>query len=103
MFLHNQMKMCIKQPVYLLLVLFILTISCRQDNHRLTALQTFGDNVLEKGKDRWSSKSSPLLADGINLQNQKPLEYTYDGEIGVRGEGGDPNRWIMHNLANQQN
>lgn len=88
-----------------MLVIILLAFSCTssKDSQRIIAVQTFADNVLEKGMDRWSGKNTPLLADGINVQTGEPLEYVYDGQIGVRGEGGEPNSWIMHNLANQQN
>jgi pectate lyase len=89
---------------YSLVILVLLSFSCgSRDSQYLSAVQTFADNVLEKGIDRWSGKNTPLLADGINLKTDEPLEYVYDGQIGVRGEGGEPNSWIMHNLANQQN
>lgn len=88
---------------WLLLVLFILSVSCQQDSERITTVQTYADNVLEKGIDQWSGKDTPLLVDGINVDTNEPLEYVYDGHIGVRGEGGEPNQWIIHNLARQQN
>ena len=101
------MKTNIKVPfLFLFLVLITgISISCKKEkgNQRLIAVRTFADNVLEKGIDRWSGKNTPLLADGINTDTNEPLEYVYDGSTGVRGEGGPPNKWIMHNLANQQN
>jgi pectate lyase len=94
----------------LLLLLYLVLITCvsvsckREDeNRRLNAVRAFADNVLAKGMDRWSGKNTPLLADGINVETNEPLEYVYDGSTGVQGEGGPPNKWIMHNLASQQN
>lgn len=72
-------------------------------SRRLIAVQTFADNVLKKGRDRWSGQNTPLLADGINVNTGEPLEYIYNGEAGVRGEAGAANHWITHNLASQQN
>ncbi len=99
------MKMKHFKLIYPVLPVFFLILSCTssKDSQRIEAVQTFADNVLEKGIDQWSGKNTPLLADGINLETGEPLEYVYNGEIGVRGEGGEPNSWIMHNLANQQN
>ena len=101
------MKTNIKGPfLFICLVLITgISISCEKEkeSQRLIAVRTFADNVLEKGLDRWSGKNTPLLADGINVDTNEPLEYVYDGSTGIRGEGGPPNKWIMHNLANQQN
>jgi pectate lyase len=101
------MKTSINVPFLFVCLVLIscISISCKQEkeNLRLIAVRTFADNVLEKGIDRWSGKNTPLLADGINVDTNEPLEYVYDGSTGVRGEGGPPNKWIMHNLANQQN
>jgi pectate lyase len=88
---------------YMICILLILYVSCKKESTRLIAVKTFADNVIEKGLDRWSGKNTPLLADGINVDTNEPLEYVYDGRIGVRGEGGPANHWIMHNLASQQN
>jgi pectate lyase len=88
-----------------LLVVIILCISCKysHENKRLEAVKIFADNVLEKGHDRWSGHNTPLLADGINVNTGEPIEYVYDGQVGVNGLGGPPNKWIIHNLASQQN
>jgi pectate lyase len=101
------MKTNIKVPfLFICLVLITcISISCKKEkeSQRLFAVRTFADNVLENGIDRWSGKNTPLLCDGINIDTNEPLEYVYDGSTGVRGEGGPPNKWIMHNLASQQN
>ncbi|MCX6332919.1 MAG: pectate lyase [Bacteroidia bacterium] len=101
------MKTNIKVPfLFVCLVLITgISISCKKEdkNRRLNAVRIFADNVLEKGIDRWSGKNTPLLADGINVITNEPLEYVYDGSTGAMGEGGPPNKWIIHNLANQQN
>lgn len=97
------MKLSKLNVAYLVLFFFILIVSCKKESQRLNAVKSFADNVLEKGVDQWSGKNTPLLADGINVDTNKPLEYVYDGSIGVKGQGGAPNSWIMHNLASQQN
>lgn len=91
-------------PVYPCLMLLSVLFSCAsRDSHRLDAVRTYADNVLEQGIDRWSGKNTPLLADGIDVNTNEPLKYVYNGEIGVRGEGGPAKDWIIHNLASQQN
>jgi pectate lyase len=101
------MKTNIRVPfLFICLVLITcISISCKKgkESQRLIAVRIFADNVLEKGIDRWSGKNTPLLVNGINVDTNEPLEYVYDGSIGVLGEGGPSNKWIMHNLASQQN
>jgi pectate lyase len=102
------MKTIIKVAFLFLCLVLISCVSIISDKKEresqyLNAVRMFADNVLEKGHDQWSGKNTPLLADGINIYTNEPLEYIYDGSIGVRGKGGPPNKWIMHNLANQQN
>jgi pectate lyase len=58
----------------------------------MKAVRTFAANVLEKGRDRWSGKATPLLADGINLETGKPVVWRHQGR-----------EYIIHNLASQQN
>jgi pectate lyase len=86
-----------------LLFIIFITVSCKPESDRITSVRIFADNVLENGIDRWSGKNTPLLADGINIETNEPLEYVYDGRVGVQGMGGEANRWIIHNLARQQN
>lgn len=88
-----------------LLIYLMIFPSCKttKENERIIAVKTFANNVLDSGIDKWSGKNTPLLADGIDLTTGEPLEYVYDGSIGLRGEGGKPNHWIIHNLASQQN
>ena len=89
---------------YLCLIACSLFVSCQSgESERLRAVRIYADNVLKKGADRWSGKNTPLLADGVNVRDNEPLKYVYNGEIGVHGEGGAPNEWITHNLASQQN
>lgn len=90
--------------VCILLIFLFVSSSCKKKNsERIDTVKTYADNVLNMGLDRWSGKNTPLIADGIDLETGEPLEYVYDGRIGIRGEGGQPNSWIIHNLASQQN
>jgi len=102
------MKTIIKVAFLFLCLVLISCVSIildkkEKESQYLNAVRLFADNVLEKGHDRWSGKNTPLLADGINIYTDEPLEYIYDGRKGGRGKGGPPDKWIMHNLANQQN
>jgi pectate lyase len=62
------------------------------ESPRMKAVRTFADKVLDKGRDRWSGKATPLLADGINLDTGKPVVWRHGGR-----------EYIIHNLASQQN
>ncbi len=62
------------------------------DDRRLQAVVAFADNVLAKGRDRWSGKNTPLLADGVNVDTGQPVEWVFRGK-----------RWVVSNLASQQN
>ncbi len=62
------------------------------DSTRLATVRAFADHVLEKGRDRWSGKKTPLLADGINVDTGEPVVWRYRNR-----------EYIIHNLASQQN
>lgn len=76
----------------LISVLTFLFVSCNEESNRIATVRNFSDNVIEKGLDRWSGKNTPLLADGINIYTEEPVEWIYNGE-----------KFIIHNLASQQN
>lgn len=61
-------------------------------DRRLQAVVAFADNVLEKGRDRWSGQETPLLPDGLNVETGEPVEWVFRGDS-----------FIVHNLASQQN
>ena len=83
---------------YLFIILLIFVVSCKSSrNKRIDTVKTFADNVYEKGLDRWSGKNTPLLADGINVDTNEPVEWVY------RNSQGEVSTWIIHNLASQQN
>ena len=52
----------------------------------------FADNVLARGRDRWSGRNTPLFADGVHVDTWNPVEWHHR-------EG----RSIVCNFANQQN
>jgi len=56
----------------------------------LETVQTFADNVLERGRDRYGELHSPLFADGINVDTGEPVRWDGDG-------------WILSNFGSQQN
>jgi len=62
------------------------------DRARLRAVVEFADNVLEKGRDRYGEKPTPLFVDGLNVDTLEPVEWVDKGR-----------RWIPSNLASQQN
>lgn len=58
----------------------------------LEIARRFADNVLDKGRDHWSGRDTPLLADGINVDTGEPVVWRFRGDA-----------FIIHNLASQQN
>ena len=82
-------------------LMFILATSCneagndrgQEPSEYLQAVQTFADNVMEKGEDRWGDYHSPLLVDGIEVETGEPIRWEQD-----TGE-----EWIISNFASQQN
>lgn len=56
----------------------------------LETVQTFADNVLERGRDRYGEVHSPLFADGINVDTGEPVRWDGDG-------------WVLSNFGSQQN
>lgn len=47
------------------------------DEARLEAVIKFANNVLEEGKDKYSSQSSPLLINGINVFTKEPIKWVF--------------------------
>jgi len=62
------------------------------DDARLQAVRTFADNVLEKGRDRFSGQNTPLFVDGIHVDTAEPVQWVFQDE-----------RFTISNLASQQN
>ena len=62
------------------------------DDARLQAVRTFADNVLAKGRDRFSGQDTPLFVDGIDVDTAEPVQWVFQEE-----------RFTISNLASQQN
>ncbi|NMO95543.1 hypothetical protein [Paenibacillus lemnae] len=58
----------------------------------IEAVRRWADRVLEAGKDRYGDKQTPLLVDGVRVENGEPVAWLSQGE-----------EWILSNPANQQN
>jgi len=58
----------------------------------LDAVREFADNVLRYGRDTYGPKRTPLFADGLNVNNLKPVEWIDP----------DGTKWIPSNFASQQ-
>jgi pectate lyase len=70
----------------------------------LNAVREFADNVLKYGRDTYGPKHTPLFVDGLMVRDPNNPDYGKDGVfkpvewIAPNGE-----RWILSNLASQQN
>ena len=62
-------------------------------NRYLNAVREFADNVLKYGRDTYGPKHTPLFVDGLNIHTHEP----------VRWIDPDGTKWILSNLASQQN
>ena len=62
-------------------------------NRYLSAVRKFADNVLKYGRDTYGPKHTPLFVDGLNIHTHEPVKW-------IAPNGG---RWILSNLASQQN
>ncbi|NIS54898.1 MAG: hypothetical protein GWN67_29515 [Phycisphaerae bacterium] len=57
----------------------------------LKAVQNFADMVIEKGRDTYGDKHTPLFVDGLHSKSLKPVIWKKDGQS-----------WILSNFASQQ-
>jgi pectate lyase len=57
----------------------------------LKAVQNFADTVIEKGRDTYGNKHTPLFVDGLHAKSLKPVIWKKDGQS-----------WILSNFASQQ-
>lgn len=64
-----------------------------QDQMRMKCAIQYLDNVLEKGRDCYRQPSTPLFADGININTGEHLHW----------KDKDNRKVIMSNLGSQQN
>ena len=62
------------------------------DDRRLQVVHSFADNVLAKGRDRFSGQNTPLFADGIRLDDEAPVQWIFQGQ-----------HFTISNLASHQN
>jgi pectate lyase len=58
----------------------------------VNAVREFADNVLERGRDTYGPKQTPLFVDGLNVDTLQPPIWKKNGE-----------EWILSNMASQQN
>ena len=59
---------------------------------RIQAVRKYADLVLEKGRDTYRDKRTPLFVDGLRVLDHSPATWVHEGKT-----------WIPSNLANQQN
>ncbi|MHC4642985.1 MAG: hypothetical protein ACYS32_15190 [Planctomycetota bacterium] len=68
---------------------------CREERPNsekyLKAVQNFADTVIEKGRDTYGNKHTPLFADGLHAKSLKPVIWKKDGQS-----------WVLCNFASQQ-
>ena len=57
----------------------------------LKAAQDFADTVIEKGRDTYGQKHTPLFVDGLHAVSLKPVIWKKDGQS-----------WVLSNFASQQ-
>lgn len=67
----------------------------------LSAVRTFADNVLLYGRDVYGEKHTPLLIDGINIDTHEPAIWLLPEDKAKEWQM--PRRWVLSNLASQQN
>ena len=68
---------------------------CREERPNsekyLKAVQYFADTVIEKGRDTYGNKHTPLFVDGLHVRSLKPVIWKKDGQS-----------WLLSNFASQQ-
>jgi pectate lyase len=57
----------------------------------LEAVQDFADTVIDKGRDTYGDKHTPLFVDGLHAVSLKPAVWKKDGQS-----------WVLSNFASQQ-
>jgi pectate lyase len=58
----------------------------------VAAVKKFADVALEKGRDTYGNKRTPLFVDALKVETYEPFVWKHAGE-----------QWILSNLASQQN
>ena len=61
------------------------------DSKYLKVVWHFADTVIEKGRDTYGDKHTPLFVDGLHAQSLKPAIWKKDGQS-----------WVLSNFASQQ-
>jgi len=62
-----------------------------EGNKYLKAVRNFADTVIEKGRDTYGEKDTPLFVDGLHAESLKPVIWKKDGQS-----------WVLSNFASQQ-
>ncbi len=55
------------------------------------ALEDFAATVLQRGRDRFGERQTPLFADGLHIETLEPVRWQYNEQ-----------RWVLSNFASQQ-
>ncbi len=73
----------------------IMAIPCRGDEtgskRYLKAVRDFADVVIDKGRDQYGNRHTPLFVDGLHAESLKPVIWKKDGQS-----------WVLSNFASQQ-
>jgi pectate lyase len=73
----------------------IPAVSCPADESSngkyLKAVRHFADTVIEKGRDTYGRKHTPLFVDGLHAESLEPVIWKKDGQS-----------WVLSNFASQQ-
>ena len=92
--MNNNTAIC-RCMIGLLITILSAPALCRQaepiSRQYLEAVEKFADTVIEKGRDTYGDKHTPLFADGLGAESLKPVIWKKDGES-----------WVLSNFASQQ-
>ncbi len=86
----NRVQLC--STGLLVAAMLVCIAPAQADNHRIEAVRTFAENVLEHGRDTLRDEPTPLFVDGLNVDTLEPVRWVHDGQ-----------EWIPSNLASHQN
>jgi len=81
--------------LFLLCTIALPGVSClggvSEGGKYLKAVQDFANTVIEKGRDTYGDKDTPLFVDGLHAQSLKPVIWKKNGQS-----------WVLSNFASQQ-
>jgi len=60
-------------------------------NAYLDAARAFADTALDRGRDRYGNRETPLFVDGLHVETLEPVQWQGRGET-----------WVLCNVASQQ-